>query len=68
VWAYMGPRSALISTVPPGAEKPEVYAVHSGGAVVPKGANWVEAMSELREAFVDHAGLSREVLGDIPAV
>jgi hypothetical protein len=68
VWAYMGPRSAFISTVPPGAEEPKVYAARSGGAVFPKGANWVEAMSELREAFVDHAGLSREVLGGVPAV
>src|SRR5207249_2017910 len=48
-------------TVPPGAEEPAVYAVRSGGAVIPKGTNWVEATSELRKAFVDHAGLSREV-------
>jgi phthalate 4,5-dioxygenase oxygenase subunit len=55
-------------TVPPGAEDPKVYAVRSGGAVIPKGTNWVEATAELRKAFVDHAGLSREVLGGIPAV
>jgi phthalate 4,5-dioxygenase oxygenase subunit len=55
-------------TVPPGAEEPTVYAVRSGGAVIPKGVNWVEATAEFRKAFVDHAELSREVLGGIPAV
>jgi hypothetical protein len=45
-----------------------VYAVRSGGVVVPRGVSWVEATSELRKAFVNHPGLSREVLGGIPAV
>jgi hypothetical protein len=36
--------------------------------VLPRGANWVEATTELRKAFVSHAGLSRAVLGGIPAV
>lgn len=55
-------------TVPPGVDDPRVYAVRSGGAVIPKGVSWVEATSELRKAFVEHEGLSREVLGGIPAV
>jgi hypothetical protein len=54
--------------LPPGAEDPSVYAVRSGGAVLPRGVNWVEATSELRKAFLSHAGLSRDVLGGIPAV
>jgi hypothetical protein len=54
--------------VPPGADDPSAYAVRSGGAVLPRGVNWVEATSELRKAFVVHPGLSREVLGGIPAV
>jgi phenylpropionate dioxygenase-like ring-hydroxylating dioxygenase large terminal subunit len=55
-------------TTPPGADDPSVYAVRSGGVVLPRGVNWVEATSELRKAFVDHPGLSRAVLGGIPAV
>ncbi len=55
-------------TLPPGAEDSTVYAVRSGGVVLPRGQNWVESTSELRKAFVDHPGLSREVLGGIPAV
>ncbi len=55
-------------TLPPGGEDSTVYAVRSGGVVLPRGQNWVESTSELRKAFVDHPGLSREVLGGIPAV
>jgi len=55
-------------TVPPGADDPSVYAVRSGGTVIPKALNWVEATNELRKAFVDHPNLSRAVLGGIPAV
>jgi nitrite reductase/ring-hydroxylating ferredoxin subunit len=55
-------------TLPPGAEDPSVYGVRSGGIVLPRGVNWVEATSERRRAFVMHDGLSREVLGGIPAV
>jgi hypothetical protein len=55
-------------TLPPGVEDPTVYAVRSGGVVVPRGQSWVEATNELRKAFVTHEGLSREVLGRIPAV
>jgi hypothetical protein len=55
-------------TLPPGAEDPRVYGVRSGGAVLPRGVSWVEGTAELRKAFVTHAGLSRDVLGGIPAV
>jgi hypothetical protein len=55
-------------TLPPGAEDPSVYAVPSGGIVLPTSVNWVETTSERRKAFVNHDWLSREVLGGIPAV
>jgi hypothetical protein len=55
-------------TIPPGAEDPSVYAVRSGGVVLPRGANWVEGTAELRKAFATHDGLTRDVLGGIPAV
>jgi phthalate 4,5-dioxygenase oxygenase subunit len=55
-------------TPPPGAEDPHVYAVRSGGVVLPRGTSWVEATSDLRKAFINHPDLSREVLGGIPAV
>jgi hypothetical protein len=54
--------------LPPGADDPSVYAVRSGGIVLPRGVNWVEGTAERRKAFVVHEGLSREVLGGIPAV
>jgi nitrite reductase/ring-hydroxylating ferredoxin subunit len=55
-------------TLPPGVDDPSVYAVRSGGTVLPKSLNWVEATQELRKAFVAHEGLTRAVLGGIPAV
>ena len=55
-------------TPPPGAQDPSLYGTRSGGIVLPKGVNWVEATAERRKAFVTHEGLSREVLGGIPAV
>jgi len=42
--------------------------VRSGGAVLPRGADWIEATRELRRAGVSHPGLSRDVLGGMPAV
>ena len=54
--------------IPPGVDDPRVYAVRSGGVVLPRGADWVEATKELRKAEVKHSGLSRSVLGGLPAV
>ncbi|HEX8966429.1 MAG TPA: Rieske 2Fe-2S domain-containing protein, partial [Chloroflexota bacterium] len=53
---------------PTGVDDPSVFAVRSGGVVLPRGVNWVEATNELRKAFVPHPELSRDVLGGIPAV
>lgn len=54
--------------VPPGVDNPEVYAVRSGGVVLPRTASWLEATTELRKAWGKHPGLTRDVLGGIPAV
>jgi hypothetical protein len=45
-----------------------VYQTRSGGVVLPKGVNWVEATKDLRKAGVSHPHLSRSVLGGVPAV
>ena len=54
--------------VPPGVDDPKVYAVRSGGVVLPRGADWIEATQKLRTAWTEHPGLSRAVLGNVPAV
>jgi len=54
--------------VPPGVDDPGVYAVRSGGAVLPRGADWIEATRGLRRAGVTHPDLTRNVLGGMPAV
>ena len=54
--------------VPPGVDDPKVYAVRSGGVVLPRGADWIEATQKLRTAWTAHPGLSRAVLGNLPAV
>src|SRR5438874_10039029 len=48
---------------PPGVDNPEVYRVRSGGALLPKDANWLEATAELRKAFVDHPELDPAIAG-----
>ena len=45
--------------VPPGVDDPGVYAVRSGGTVLPRAADWIEATRELRRAGVEHPGLTR---------
>jgi len=54
--------------IPPGVDDPGVYAVRSGGVVLPRGADWIEATQKLRTAWTEHPGLTRSVLGNIPAV
>jgi nitrite reductase/ring-hydroxylating ferredoxin subunit len=53
---------------PPGVDDPSVYGVRSGGVVLPRGADWLEATRELRKAGATHSHLSRSVLGGLPAV
>jgi hypothetical protein len=38
--------------VPPGVDQPEVYRHRSGGVVLPRSADWLEATRALRQAFV----------------
>jgi len=54
--------------IPPGVENPAVYAVRSGGVVLPSAASWIEATAELRRGWAKHPDLSRDVLGGVPAV
>ena len=35
---------------PPGVDEPEVYRVRSGGIILPKDADWIEATRERRKA------------------
>ncbi len=37
---------------PPGVDSPEVYRVRSGGVILPRDADWLEATTELRKASV----------------
>ncbi len=48
---------------PPGVYNPEIYRVRSGGAFIPRGADWLEATRELREAFVEHPELDPAISG-----
>ncbi len=50
-------------TAPPGAERPEVYQQRSGGVILDEGADWVEATTELRRAYVDHPELDPAIVG-----
>jgi len=44
-------------TPPPGAEDPTAYRVRAGSIFLPEDADWVQATTHLREAFVDHPDL-----------
>jgi phenylpropionate dioxygenase-like ring-hydroxylating dioxygenase large terminal subunit len=48
---------------PPGVDNAEVYRVRSGGALLARDADWLEATSELRKAFVDHPQLDPSLAG-----
>lgn len=54
--------------VPPGVDRPEVHRIRSGAVVPPRGADWVAATRVLRKAWVRQPALSRNVLGNSPAV
>jgi nitrite reductase/ring-hydroxylating ferredoxin subunit len=38
----------------PGVDNPEIFAVRSGGVILPAGVDWWEGTKELRKAFVEH--------------
>ena len=50
-------------TVPPGVDNPEVFGVRAGGIILPRGADWLQATAELRQAFVDHPELDPSIVG-----
>jgi phthalate 4,5-dioxygenase len=54
--------------IPPGVDDPGVYRARSGGVLLPRGADWIEATKELRKGWAEHPGLTRAVLGGLPAV
>jgi phthalate 4,5-dioxygenase oxygenase subunit len=39
---------------PPGVDNPEVFAVRSGGVLLPAAVDWWQGTAELRQAFVEH--------------
>jgi len=41
------------ATVPPGVDDPTVYRYRSGGVILPRDADWLEATTGLRRAFVE---------------
>ena len=43
---------------PKAVSQPDLYALRSGGVVLPKETDWLEGTQELRKAFVKHPGLS----------
>jgi phenylpropionate dioxygenase-like ring-hydroxylating dioxygenase large terminal subunit len=50
-------------TTPPGVDAPALYRLRSGSVLLQKDADWLEATSELRRAFVDHPELDYRLLG-----
>lgn len=42
---------------PPAVDNPELYRQRSGGVILPRSADWVEATERLRQAFVCHPEL-----------
>jgi phenylpropionate dioxygenase-like ring-hydroxylating dioxygenase large terminal subunit len=44
-------------TIPPAVDAPELYRQRSGGVILPRSADWLEATQELRKAFVENAVL-----------
>ena len=37
--------------IPPGVDDPAIYRHRSGGVILPRGADWLTATKELRQAF-----------------
>jgi hypothetical protein len=45
--------------VPPGVDDPKVYRCRSGGVILPRTANWLEATKDLRQTFREPAAVER---------
>ncbi|GAC1313090.1 MAG: Rieske 2Fe-2S domain-containing protein [Chloroflexota bacterium] len=48
---------------PPGVDDAAVYRVRSGGALLRRDENWLDATTELRKAFVEHPQLDPSLAG-----
>jgi phthalate 4,5-dioxygenase oxygenase subunit len=42
------------AVTPPGVDNPTVYRVRSGGVILPRDVDWLEATADLRKAFATH--------------
>jgi len=56
-------RAHQAGTPAPGADDPTIYGQRSGGVILPRNADWIEATRELRKAFVEHPELDTAVVG-----
>ena len=45
--------------IPPGVDDPKVYRYRSGGVILPRDVDWLEATKELREAFRETSSVIR---------
>lgn len=50
-------------TTPPGVDQPESYRQRSGGVILNKEDDWVEATQDLRQAFASHPDLDPSIVG-----
>jgi phenylpropionate dioxygenase-like ring-hydroxylating dioxygenase large terminal subunit len=50
-------------TVPAGVDNPEIYRVRSGGALLPREADWLEATAKRRQAYTEHPELPEQAAG-----
>jgi hypothetical protein len=41
-------------TLPPGVDDPSVYHYRSGGVILPRSADWLQATRDLQKAFTTH--------------
>jgi phenylpropionate dioxygenase-like ring-hydroxylating dioxygenase large terminal subunit len=46
------------SIVPPGVDEPQLYALRSGGVILPRNADWWDGTQDLRRAFVDRTEMA----------
>jgi hypothetical protein len=49
--------------VPPGVDHPEAYRQRSGGVILDADADWIEATTHLRQAYVTHPELDLSIAG-----
>jgi hypothetical protein len=47
--------TVVLLATPPGVDNPEVYRHRSGGVILPRDADWLEATKGLRQAFATPA-------------